>query len=610
MEGEMRAESNSKPLSVKAFEGRAVSGKILNLFGKRLESFLCLEELNEIYDSSLSDFSRSDCNSSLFENILSNLGVELEVDDEGIDRIPAEGPLVVVANHPFGGLDGLALGCLLSKRRPEFRILVNSIISCFEAFRPWFLEVDVLDEESASSKNVRSLLQALRWIKDGGCLAVFPAGEVASWNWRSMRVQDPQWNSHAAALALRTGAVTLPVGFEGANGPLFQGAGLIHPRLRTLMLGRELWNKRERTIRAHVGEPITASKLSVFPSVEASTRFLRVSVDLLRNSNKNSLEMPSADNRNLQPLEQPMDPSILAREINLLPENAILNKKGNFSVFCIQSRDAPTVMQEIGRLRELTFRSVGEGTGHAADLDDYDDHYHQIFIWDEKARAIAGGYRVGVVPEILPQMGKKGMYAASQFAIRPSFYKAIGPAAELGRSFIPPEYQVKFSLLGLLWRGIGEFLNRRPSLRVLYGPVSISADYSQISRNLMVRYLRRNEWSPGMLLRARPKHRFRGSHLSPALKKWVREEGRRIDEVSALVSCLEPDGKGVPVLVKHYLKLNGSFVSFGVDPHFSDALDGLIVVDIHNMSDAQLKRYFGQEGFARIRTARIAIDNT
>ena len=600
----MSDDNKTQPLCMDIVNERILGGKLPGLMGKAVENFLCLPQLNEAYDSACRWMNGAGQDSNIFDALLDKLGVNLEITDEDLERIPRDGPLLVVANHPCGGLDGLALGSILAKRRPDFRILVNSFVSQFEGFRPWFLEVDVFEEKDANARNLGALLEAARWLKQGGCLGVFPAGEVSSWSWKALRVEDPEWNHHAAALSRMTDAATLPISFEGANGPLFQGIGLIHPRLRTVMLGRELWNKRGCLVKTRVGEPIPASRLKGFTDGQAATNFLRVTVDALRAPKVRPAFRLFQKPNVVASLVNPVPPEDLTSEIQSLADESILVRKGDFTVYCIQSSDAPKVMREIGRLRELTFRSVGEGTGTAVDLDVYDDHYHQLFVWDEKERAIAGGYRIGVVSDILPRLGRKGMYATSEFSIRRGFYKAIGPAAELGRSFIPPAYQRKFSLLGLLWRGVGEFLNRRPDLHVLYGPVTISADYSHVSRKLMVRYLRRNEWSPEIAVRARSKHRFRSPPLSPALKKWVRDEGRRLDEVSALISGVEPDGKGVPVLVKHYLKLNGSFVSFGVDPNFSDALDGLIVVDVRNMDDAHLRRYFGQGGFERISQAR------
>ena len=600
----MNDENKTQPLDLDIVIERMLGGKVPSFVTKAAEKFLCLPQINEIYDSASKLNNKVENGVNLFDQLLNKLGVNLEGTDEDSKRIPREGPLLVVANHPYGGLDGLVLGSLLAKSRPDFRIMVNSLVSRFEGFRPWLLEVDIMQEEGAAVRNLGALLESVRWLRQGGCLVLFPAGEVSSWNWKSLRVEDPEWTQHAAALARMTDATTLPIGVEGENGPFFQGAGLIHPYLRTFMLSRELWNKRNQSVKIRVGVPVPTSRMKGFLNVQAATDFLRATVDALRVPETRPASTFYQKPKGAVSLVNPVPAGDLASEVRSLSEQAIMTRKGDFAIYCIQSSDAPGVMREIGRLRELTFRSVGEGTGTELDLDNFDNHYHQLFAWDEKEQAIAGGYRIGVVGEILPDLGRKGMYTTSEFSLQRSFFKAIGPAVELGRSFIPPNYQRKFSLLGLLWRGIGEFLNRRPDLHILYGPVTISADYSNVSRKLMVRYLRRNEWSPEIAACARPRHRFRSSSLSPALKKWVREEDRRLDEVSALISGVEPDGKGVPVLVKHYLKLNGSFVSFGVDPNFSDALDGLIVVDVHNINDAHLRRYFGNEGFDRISQER------
>ena len=196
------------------------------------------------------------------------------------------------------------------------------------------------------------------------------------------------------------------------------------------------------------------------------------------------------------------------------------------------------------------------------------------------------------------------MYAASEFSRKRGCYSSLGKSIEVGRSFITEEYQRRFSLLGLIWKAIGEFMNRHPDHFVLYGPVSISADYTNLSRNLMVRFLRTNKWSAEIARRTKARNPFKLRQLSPALANWVKQEGRTLEEISAVISGVEPDGKGVPVLVKHYLKLRGSFVGFAVDPDFNNALDGLIVVDIRNMEGRQLLKYFGESGRERIISAR------
>jgi len=310
-----------------------------------------------------------------------------------------------------------------------------------------------------------------------------------------------------------------------------------------------------------------------------------------------------------EPLVLPVSKKKLECEITSLPVSSLLVKNREFEVYVCKSFQAPSVMIEIARLREKTFRQAGEGTGYPLDNDIYDDWYYQIFAWDAKSQNIAGGYRLGVTDEIIKQKGKSGMYAASEFSLKRGFYSSLGKSIEVGRSFITYEYQRKFSLLGLIWKAIGEFMNRHPDYFVLYGPVSISADYTNLSRNLLVRFLRTNRWSEEIARRTKAKNPFKLKQLSPALTNWVKKEGRTLDDVSAVISGVEPDGKGGPVLVKHYLKLHGSFVGFGIDPDFNNALDGLIVVDIRNMEDRQLLQYFGESGLVRIKSARVKMND-
>ena len=545
---------------------------------------------------------------TFFEAVLRKLDVQMEVLPEDLAKIPRDGPLLVVANHPFGGIDGLALGSLLSKTRPDFKLLVNQELGVFNAMTPWLFQVDILGGESAKSKNLKSMVECSRFLRDGKCLGIFPAGEVSSLHLPTRKIIDPSWSDHPTSLARRNNATVLPVCFKGKNGWLFQTLGLIHPRLRTLMLARELVNKRGKDLKMRIGEPISPQKICSFQNVSDATDYLRVCVEALKNESSPVSSFPKfflgRKNKFHEPLVLPVNKEMLQSEVAALPASSLLAAKGDFKIYGCLASQAPSVMREIARLREKTFRKAGEGTGYPLDSDRYDEWYHQIFAWDSQNQKIAGGYRLGVTEEIIGQKGKPGMYAASEFSLKRGFYSSLGKSIEVGRSFITEEYQRRFSLLGLIWKAIGEFMNRHPDHFVLYGPVSISADYTNLSRNLLVRFLRTNRWSAEIARRTKAKNPFKLKQLSPALANWVKQEGRTLDDISAVISGVEPDGKGVPVLVKHYLKLRGSFVGFAVDPDFSNALDGLIVVDIRNMEDRQLLQYFGESGKQRIISAR------
>ena len=287
----------------------------------------------------------------------------------------------------------------------------------------------------------------------------------------------------------------------------------------------------------------------------------------------------------------------LQAEIDALPSSQQMVESGGFRVYCARAGQIPRALQEIGRLRELTFRAVGEGTGRCSDVDAFDAYYLHLFVWDARANAIAGAYRLGLVDEILARHGKRGLYTHSLFEYRTGLLDALNPAIELGRSFVRAEYQRSFAPLLLLWCGIGRCIARAPRYAVLFGPVSISGRYAPASRRLMVEYLSGYSADTGLVSQVRPRRPFREGTRTwdPGLAP------RSIDELSRLVAQIEPDGKGVPVLLRHYLRLGGRLLGFSVDAAFANALDGLMMVNLREVEPTVLARYMGHPGSAAFR---------
>ena len=269
----------------------------------------------------------------------------------------------------------------------------------------------------------------------------------------------------------------------------------------------------------------------------------------------------------------------------------------NFLVLLAKSPEIPNLLHEIGRLREITFRQAGEGTGRSIDLDTFDHHYWHLFLWNRSAQEVVGAYRLGPSDEIVKSIGVNGLYTRQLFAWTPSFLERISPALELGRSFVRSEYQKTYSPLLLLWRGIGQFLVRNPHYKVLFGPASISADYGPASRQLIVQFLRAYRQSPELAPLVRPRNPFR-TGLFRVGQELMKESAWDIEELSALIADIEFDRKGVPILLKQYLKLGGELVAFNVDRNFANALDGLIVVDLRKTDRRLLERYLGVQGAA------------
>jgi putative hemolysin len=292
----------------------------------------------------------------------------------------------------------------------------------------------------------------------------------------------------------------------------------------------------------------------------------------------------------------------MAAEVANIPRSQILVETDEFFTVLAKAAEIPNVLHEIGRLREVTFRQIGEGTGKAIDLDRFDEYYWHLFVWNRTTNQVIGAYRLGPSDEIVERIGVHGLYTRQLFAWQTPFFERISPALELGRSFVRPEYQRTYTPLLLLWRGIGQFLVRHPRYKMLFGPVSISTDYSSTSRQLMVKFLSAYHQSPELAPLVRARNPFRTRPLRIA-EQLVRTTVWDIEELSALVGDIEVDRKGVPVLLRQYLKLGGELVAFNVDQNFADALDGLIVVDLGKTDPRVLERYMGKEGAAAFRGA-------
>lgn len=572
-----------------------------------IESLLSIQSLNKIYadvQKQLTDLENDD---SFFMKTLRVMGVQFEIESRDFDRIPKDGALIVIANHPFGGIDGVVLGALLKGLRTDAKLMGNYLLAEMDGIRGSIIQVDPFGGDSAVRSNLNGMREAIRLLRGGGCLGAFPAGEVSSLNLGARAVLDPVWTSHIASLALKTDARILPVYFEGRNSAFFQCAGLLHPRLRTLLLAREFCKSRGREVRLRVGEPIRAERLKTFDSVDSATEYLRLKTyalgkDSKKTSNRKRLRLPfrsaSAD-QTIRPLAPAQLPDRLTREVDALPDMARLVEHGDFEVYCAEAKQIPSLLKEIGRLREETFRAVQEGTGKSNDLDEFDPYYLHLFLWNRAEQEIAGAYRIGLADRITAKHGKQGLYTSTLFRFRSQFIEKLGPSIELGRSFIRIKYQKKHASLALIWRGIGEYVARHPEYRTLFGPVSITDAYNNISKDLMINFFKEHKFDDEMSRYVRPRKAPKKSSLLKGVSlKNIGESVQSVDSISAIISGFESDQKGVPILLKHYLKLNGALLSFNVDPAFSDVIDGLILVDLCKTEPKILQRYMGADGYA------------
>ncbi|MFT4046443.1 MAG: GNAT family N-acyltransferase [Solimonas sp.] len=514
---------------------------------------------------------------------LDTLGIGYRLAAGSPDGIPAEGPLLVVANHPYGVAEGLVLSDLLLRRRGDVRLLANTLLQGVPEFAPLVVPVDVFK----SGVNGSSIRGALRHLKDGGLLVVFPAGEVSRVDWQTRQVSDPPWSPTVAALARRSGARVLPLFVEGRPRLRSLAAGVVNPRLRTAMLARDLLALRGRTLGLRVGEIVEPRELARIPE-KAQTDYLRLLTYTLGVDGRRSARIVAA--RTLAPLAPRGDAAALAAEIARLDDCRLL-RNGEFELYLAPTARMPRLLAEIGRLREASFRALQEGSGLARDLDRFDAHYEHLFLWHPQKREIVGAYRFGFTEAIVPHQGVDGLYTRSLFRYDAHLFAQTGPAIELGRSFIAPDWQRSFQPLRLLWGGIAAVLERRPEIRYLFGPVSISPSYSAAARRLIAETLSAHHADPALAALIAPLHPL-PQRPQPAAQRNVVSalaDPKLLSRVIARVGR----GPGLPVLLRHYLELNGRFAGFNVDDSFGGTLDGLVFVSVAHIPPRTLEHFIG-----------------
>jgi putative hemolysin len=578
---------------------------LYKMAGPLLEKSLAFRDFEDTYRRTRELYRRHRQHPSTlawFESVLQAIDASYDVDVPADFEVPA-GPLVVVSNHPFGIMDPCVLAAVVAKHRPDLKVMTNSLLAAMEEIRPHIIAVDPFGGSDAAKKNLGPMKEAIRFLRDGGALAIFPSGEVSHYK-PGRGVTESPWSPHVGSLVRRTKASVLPVFFPGCNSVLFHAMGLMHPRLRTGMLFREFCARKKSVTKIRLGSVIAHSKLRKFEDDDSLTKYLRLHTLLLAQraphapepAAKSSLPGPAGHAAAPHPIIAVPPADRFRAEVRQLEERgALIASQNNLSAFVASANEIPRLLQEIGRLREETFRAVGEGTGEDVDLDSFDRYYLHLFLWDDEKGRIAGAYRMGLADVILREYGKRGLYTNTLFRFEKPFLSHLGCAIEMGRSFVTLDYQRNLAALPLLWKGVLRWVARNPQYKRLFGPVSISTDYGKLSRTLMVEFLEDKKLHPDLSALVKPRKPFRYSRNKKLLKEFISAQLQDVDDCSALISSLETDGKGIPTLLKHYLRLNGTILSFNVDKAFSSVLDGLIMVDLTESDPKLLGKYMGEE---------------
>lgn len=573
-------------------------GFLKNSVASLLMKLTKIDEVNELHDK-LKDFKGQD----FFDAWIEYRNLKYIVFEEDLAKIPKEGPFIVVSNHPLGAIDGILMIKIIMEIRPDFKVMGNFLLTKIEPMQPYVISVNPFEGRKEAYSSATGMRGALQHLQNGGCLGIFPAGEVSNTNNKYGEILDREWEKPALKLIKRAKVPVVPMYFHAKNSSFFYKASKIHPDLQTLLLPSEMMNKREKPIRIRIGKPSSVKLLDEHESIEELGQFLRNKVyrlksyyekrkslpELLKIPNL-ALKFPTLKSSNViqNIIEETPAEDIIAEVKVLKAQDKMMFANGNYEIYFARYDDIPSIMREIGRQRELTFRSIGEGTNLPFDLDKYDQYYHHLFLWDSAAQKLVGAYRMGLGSEIMKKYGNDGFYTSSLFEfdieLQPFFRKVI----EMGRAYISVEYQQKPLPLFLLWRGIVHVCLRNPEHKFLMGGVTISDKFSEFSKSLMIEFMRSHYYDAAVAQYVHPKNEFKIQLKERDRNLFFEDMDSDLNKLDKIIDDLEPQMR-LPVLIKKYIKQNAKVIAFNVDPTFNDAIDGLMYIRISDLPESTIK---------------------
>ena len=526
--------------------------------------------------------------------ILEYYEIDFEIPEEDFKRLPKQGPFITISNHPLGGIDGILLLKLLLSQRDDYKIIANFLLQRIKPLSPYILPVNPFENHKDVRSSVMGFKRAMEHLAEGHPLGIFPAGEVSTYRDGKLIVDKP-WEEAAVKLIRKAGVPVVPIYFHARNSRLFYHLSRMNEIFRTAKLPSELATQRNRSIKVRIGQPISIEVQEEQESLEDFADLLRRKTYILANAYEKerlidqlptTIKIPKTPRK----IASAVRTEVIEGEIEKLREKECrLLQSKNYEVFLAQKKDMPFILQEIGRQREVTFRAIGEGTNKSVDLDRYDEYYHHLFLWDNQDKQIVGAYRMGMGSDIFKEYGIDGFYLQELFRLEPELYPMMQRSIEMGRAYIISEYQQRPMPLFLLWKGIVHTTLRFPEHEYLIGGVSISNQFSNFSKSLMIEFMKSHYWDPYVAQYIRPKKDFKVK-LNDADKEFVFDETKAdLNKFDRLIDEVEPGSLRLPVLIKKYIKQNARVVAFNVDPLFNNAVDGLMYIKISDLPESTVK---------------------
>jgi putative hemolysin len=550
---------------------------------------LRISAINKIYDNN-----KNKTDLDFLNGVLDDCNINFEIPDEDLKRIPKEGPFITISNHPLGGIDGVLLLKLLVEKRTDYKIIANFLLHRVAPLKPYVMPVNPFEDRKDVKSSLTGIKNALLHLREGKPLGIFPAGEVSTYKDGKLNVDKP-WEEGAVKLIKKANVPVIPIYFHAKNSRFFYFLAKISDTLRTAKLPSEVVSQRGKIIKVRIGKPISVKDQKEYKDIPAFYEFIRKKTYMLANPFEKAHKLISAQNIKIpkkaaKKITTQKNTDLFIKEVDALREaDGRLLESKNYEVFFASAKEIPNLLHEIGRLREITFREVGEGTNKEIDLDQFDNDYHHLLLWDREAKRLAGAYRMGLGKEIYKKYGINGFYIQTLFRIEPELHQMMSNTIEMGRAFIVGEYQQKPMPLFLLWKGIVHVTLRYPEYKYLMGGVSISNKFSDFSKSLMIEFMKSHYYDPYIAQYIHPKKEYKVK-LKDADKDFVFDATKAdMQKFDKIIDEIEPGALRIPVLIKKYVKQNARLVAFNVDPKFNNAVDGLMYIKVSDIPDSTVK---------------------
>jgi putative hemolysin len=578
--------------------GLSKIGFMKNPVASAVMSIAKINEVNKLYDK-LKDKEGKD----FFDSFVRERNLSYIAFEEDLAKIPKTGPFILVSNHPLGAIDGILMCKILSEVRPDFKVMGNFLLEKIKPMEPYVISVNPFETRKDAYSSSSGMRGTLKHLQNGGCVGIFPAGEVSNKNNPYGEILDREWEKPALKLIKMAKVPVVPMYFHAKNSRLFYQLAKLHPSLQTMMLPAEMMNEREKPIRIRIGKPIAVKAMDDMETTEELGEFLKRKVYMMKSYYEKRKSLAQSINLKNLSLKFPLlkEENIVQNIIDETPKEDILNdisklkgtdkmffSNGNYEVYFTSYEEIPSIMREIGRQRELTFRAVGEGSNLPFDLDEYDKHYHHLFLWDSAEEKLVGAYRMALGKEVMKKSGIKGFYTSSLFEFEQDIHPFFKKVIEMGRAYIREEYQQKPLPLFLLWRGIVHVCLRNPDHKFLMGGVSISNKFSEFSKSLMIEFMRSNYYDSAVAQYITPRNEYKVRLRDRDKNLFFDEMESDLNKLDKIIDDLEPELR-LPVLIKKYIKQNAKVIAFNVDPNFNDAIDGLMYIRISDLPENTIK---------------------